>query len=367
MASGTGVYFDGKTSARREVSIEAAPDALRINAPDGTLLAEWPYPELVAQPSPADVLRLARKRNSVLARLDVRDGDLAAKIDEYAHGIDRSGVTERRSRNKIIAWTFAATVSLIFVAVVVLPALVERLAPLIPLSVEHRLGAAVDAQVRAMLDTGKSDRPFECGDSSERERRGRAALDKLIARMQQGADLPIPIKAAVVRRSESNAIALPGGNVYIFEGLVNAAKTPDELAGVVAHEIGHVAHRDGTRSILQAAGLSFLFGMLLGDFTGGGVAVIAARKIVESAYSRDVESSADRYGVDLMTKIGGDGRALGTMLERIAGAIEPGIVILRDHPDTKARVAQINAISPPHHGPPLLDAADWAALKRICS
>ena len=366
MATGTGVYFDGKTSARREVAVEAAPDALRISAADGTLLAEWPYPELVAQSAPADVLRLGRKRDTVLARLDVHDAALVAKIDEYAHGIDRSGVTERRARNKIIAWTFAATVSLVFIAVVLLPAIVERLAPLIPLSVEHRMGVAVDAQVRTMLDTQKSAKPFECGTEGH-EKAGRAALDNLIGKLGTAAALPIPIKAAVVRRKESNAIALPGGNVYIFEGLVDAARTPDELAGVIAHEIGHVAHRDGTRSILQAAGLSFLFGMLLGDFTGGGVVVIAARKIVESSYSRDVESDADRYGVDLMSKTGGDARALGTMLERIAGSIEPGITILRDHPGTKARVELINTISPPRRGAPLLDAAEWAALKRICS
>ena len=67
-----------------------------------------------------------------------------------------------------------------------------------------------------------------------------------------------------------------------------------------------------------------------------------------------------------MAKIGGDGRALGTILERIAGAIEPGMTILRDHPATKDRVAAINAIAPPRRGPPLLDAAEWAALKRIC-
>ena len=106
---------------------------------------------------------------------------------------------------------------------------------------------------------------------------GRAALDTLIGRMERAAGLPIPLKAAVVRRNEANAIALPGGHIYVFEGLIAQAKTPDELAGVIAHEIGHVAHRDGTRSILQAAGLSFLFGMLLGDFTGGGVVVLAAQ------------------------------------------------------------------------------------------
>jgi Zn-dependent protease with chaperone function len=366
MASGKGIYFDGKTSARREVEVEAAPDALRISAPDGTLLAEWPYQELMAFSAPADVLRLGRRRDSVLARLDVRDAELAGKIDVYAHGIDRSGVTERRTRNKIIAWTFAATVSLIFVAIVVLPAVVERLAPLIPMSVESRLGAAVDAQVRAMLATEKSDRPFECGGGSAREQAGREAFNKLIGRMEQAAGLPIPVKAAVVRRSESNAIALPGGSVYVFQGLITAAQSPDELAGVLAHELGHVAHRDGTRSILQAAGLSFLFGMLLGDFTGGGLVVLAARKIVESSYSREAESAADRYSVELIAKIGGDARALASILERIAGAIEPGINLLRDHPVTKERVALIHSLAPPRRGAPLLSADEWVALKRIC-
>ncbi len=89
--------------------------------------------------------------------------------------------------------------------------------------------------------------------------------------------MPIPLKSAVVRRPEANAIALPGGHIYVFQGLIDKAETPDELAGVIAHEIGHVAHRDGTRSVLQAAGLSFLFGMLLGDFVGGGAVIFAGQ------------------------------------------------------------------------------------------
>ena len=81
----------------------------------------------------------------------------------------------------------------------------------------------------------------------------------------------------------------------MFEGLIDKSESADELAGVIAHEIGHVAHRDGTRSLLQAAGLSFLFGMLLGDFVGGGAVVIGARAVLQSSYSREVESAADRY------------------------------------------------------------------------
>ena len=50
----------------------------------------------------------------------------------------------------------------------------------------------------------------------------------------------------------------------------------------------------------------------------------------------------------------------------LTGSIEPGMTILRDHPGTKARVEAINSIAPARSGPPLLDAAEWAALKRIC-
>jgi hypothetical protein len=54
------------------------------------------------------------------------------------------------------------------------------------------------------------------------------------------------------------------------------------------------------------------------------------------------------------------------MLERIADAVEAGMAILRDHPATKDRIAVIEAIAPPHRGPPLLDANEWTALKKIC-
>jgi predicted Zn-dependent protease len=188
-----------------------------------------------------------------------------------------------------------------------------------------------------------------------------------MAKLEVAAALPIPLDTKVVRRSEPNAIALPGGHIYVFEGLVDRSETADELAGVIAHEIGHVAHRDGTRSILQSAGLSFLFGMLLGDFVGGSAVVIGARAVLQSSYSRDVESAADRYGVELMGRAGGDPRALGAVLSRIAGTTHPGVEILRDHPDTKARVTVINSLAPATQpARSLLDGDKWRALKRIC-
>jgi predicted Zn-dependent protease len=170
----------------------------------------------------------------------------------------------------------------------------------------------------------------------------------------------------VVRQPEDNAFALPGGHIYVFKGLIDQTRSADELASVIAHEIGHVVNRDGTRTVLQSAGLSFLFGMLLGDFVGGGAVVLAAKTLLNNRYSRDVENAADIYSVGLMNRIGGDPRALGQLLLRIAGT-HSGPRVLLDHPETRDRVAAIEAAAGSAPTRPLLDGAEWAALKNICA
>ena len=362
--AGTGIFFDGATSARRPVLVELSSEGLVVRDPqERAMLVRWPYDELDHLAAPHGMLRLGRAGAPRLARLELRDPALIAAIDDASVPVDRSGAAERRGQTKVVVWSLIATVSLLLAAVFGVPALADKLAPLIPLRAERWLGEAVDMQARRMLDKGDASRPFECANEE-----GRAALAKLLGRLEAAAALPIPLETKVVRRSEPNAIALPGGHIYVFEGLVDRSETPDELAGVIAHEIGHVAHRDGTRSILQSAGLSFLFGMLLGDFVGGGAVVIGARAVLQSSHSREAETAADRYGVELMSRAGGDPRALGAVLSRIAGTTHPGVEILRDHPDTKARVAVINTLAPPTQAVrPLLDGDEWRALKRICT
>jgi Zn-dependent protease with chaperone function len=302
----------------------------------------------------------------VLARLEIRDEALAAAIGDLALPLDRSGRSERRGRIKVVAWSIAATVSLVLVAIYAIPEIATRLAVLVPYSVERQLGLAVEAQIRSMLDGKKDAAAFECGHGA-REKPARVAFDKLVAQLEQQAALPFPLRILVVRKSDANAITLPGGTVYVFEGLIDDAKTPDELAGVLAHELGHVAHRDGNRMVLQGAGLSFLFGMLLGDFVGGGAVIIAAKVLLQMSYTRDVETAADAYSVELMEKVGGDPRALGAILLRIAGSTHSGTKLLLDHPETQLRADTINALA--KRGPmhPLLDEPDWSSLKRICA
>jgi hypothetical protein len=362
---GPAIFFDGASTARHHVTVELAPAALVIRAVDGAVLADWPYDHLDHLSAPAHVLRLGRAGSPVLARLEVREPELAAAIDHRSLPVDRSGRSDRRMRAKVIAWSLAATASLLAVAVVGVPHLATQLTPLIPVPAERKLGALIEAQVRASLTSDPAGSALECGNAAK-ERAGRAAFDKLMGKLTSAAGLPYPLHTLVVRQSGENAFALPGGHIYVYKGLVDEARTPDELASVIAHEIGHVVNRDGTRTVLQSAGLSFLFGMLLGDFVGGGAVVLAAKTLLKNRYSRDVENAADVYSVALMNKIGGDPRALGNILLRIAGT-HSGPKVLLDHPETRDRVAAIEAAAGTAPTRPLLDRAEWSALKNICA
>ncbi len=138
------------------------------------------------------------------------------------------------------------------------------------------------------------------------------------------------------------------GAKRIFDILDHVSNVPEPTQPVSAEGLRggvtmqSIGFRYGTRSVLQAAGISFLFGMLLGDFTGGGLVVIAAKQVIQSAYSREVESVADEYGVKLMVKLQADANAFADILDRIAGSLDHGITkVIMDHPETKQRVAAI--------------------------
>ena len=280
------------------MTVELAPDVLRIarrrrnrSRPNGPTTSSRPCP----RPRACSASARPAVRCSHGSRFAT--GSLADAIDDRSLPVDRSGRGERRMRAKVIVWSLVATASLVGVAVWGVPRIATRLTPLIPYAVERRLGELIEAQARASLDTRHAGAAFECGNTAK-EKPGRAAFDKLMEQLETAAGLPMPLHPLVVRQPEANAITLPGGYIYVFQGLIDKAETPDELAGVIAHEVGHVAHRDGTRAVLQAAGLSLLFGILLGDFVGGGAVVFAAKTMLQTSYCREVENAGGRIRRD---------------------------------------------------------------------
>jgi predicted Zn-dependent protease len=351
------VFFDGRSSRRRIVALSFA-DRLLIADPDasnGGPLAAWPYHAIRRVDGPEDALRLSCAAAPPLARLELRDPAMRADVLRLCQTLDGPGSAGTVSVRRIAAASLAAGAAILAMIWFGMPLLATRLAAVLPYAWEKPLGDAVDPRVRAMFGAA-------C-----RKPEGVAALRKLIGQLQEVARLPIAPNAAVLRSKVPNAFALPGGRVYVLSGLLTKSESPDELAGVLSHELGHVAHRDALRRLIREGGSSFLVGLLFGDVTGSGAVLMAGRAVLSASHSRAAEEDADAFAVNVMHGLGRPGAPMGALLQRVTGSGEEGIPsILRDHPLTADRKAMLEAEDTPAPGPALLDETEWQALKRIC-
>ncbi len=177
----------------------------------------------------------------------------------------------------------------------------------------------------------------------------RAELTEYIDRtLRRGSDLPAHRLHFRSSTLGPNAFALPGGDVVVFDQLVELANNDDEVAGVIAHELGHVAHRHGVRQLIQSSLVSFVLGIYFGDVSS--IAASLGALALESRYSREFEHEADAYGARLMLAAGRGSEPLAAMLERMekTHAAKGGNAsrwnVLSSHPDTAERVARLRAM-----------------------
>lgn len=352
--SGSGaIFYDGRTARRRIATLWLAPEGIDIQE-GGQVLARWSYGALRREDAAPGVLRLSA---GDLARLEVHDPALQEEIRLRCPGLGLRNPAERHRAGPIVAWSLAAAVSIVLTVLYLVPLLADRLAPLIPHALERRLGDAVDNQVRQIFSAKACTGPA-----------GTAALGRLADELRRAGAQPVRFEVAVLDSPIPNAIALPGGRIYLFKGLLRRAKDIDEVAGVLAHEIGHVAHRDGLRGLIRASGTSFLLGLLFGDVLGAGVVLTAGHAVLDSAHSRSQESAADAYAAGLMLALGRSPKPMGDLLVRLTGEERRGpFTLLRRHPPSQDRLAALVAQDRAANGPPLLNEEEWRALKSICN
>jgi predicted Zn-dependent protease len=162
----------------------------------------------------------------------------------------------------------------------------------------------------------------------------------------RNSDAKVPFTIKVIESEEVNAFALPGGFLFVYSGLILKADTEAELAGVMAHEIGHVAARHGTRQatrgeLAQLATIPLIF---MGCWAGYGIrqASSVAIPIGFLTFSRAMEAEADLLGLEYMYKAGYDPAAFVDFFEKIESLEKrkPGAVskIFANHPPTGDRI-----------------------------
>ncbi|MDA9435538.1 M48 family metallopeptidase [Bradyrhizobium sp. CCBAU 51627] len=349
------IFYDGVSSRRRQVTLTLG-DALEL-VEEGRAPVRWAYDDIRRADSPASVLRLASTSAPPLARLEIRDLALATAVTARCVRLDEHQTT-RRGVAKIVGWSVAAAISIVCVVLFGVPLAADRLAPLVPKPIERRIGDASEVQVKTIFRGGV------CNDAA-----GQTAFRKLVNRLREAAGLDDDsMTSGVLRTPVPNAFALPGGKVYLLSGLLDKAESPDELAGILAHELGHLKHHDNMRGLIYNGGTSFLIGLLFGDVTGSSAVIFASRSVVEASYSREAETNADTFAIEIMHALGRSPKPAAELMFRITGK-EGGssfATILASHPLTEDRLARMTKEDRPASGPPLLTDKEWEALKSIC-
>lgn len=259
----------------------------------------------------------------------------------------------RRFRWAWLAASIVLGLGLALVALIIslLDPLSERLAASISREQEVQLGEMVLAETRATMPL------IDQGPAVE-------AVRSIGERL-----LPAPsyrYRWYVAQSPELNAFAAPGGIIVVHAGLIRAADSPEELAGVLAHEVAHSELRHGLRALLKSMGLRVLVSALV---EGGTERYLgnAAAKFTELEFSRDAEREADREAISRLAAARIDARPMLSMFEKLAseaarqGAEAPEF--LSTHPDLAERIAALRAATSGQPRPTPI-SVEWDAVRR---
>jgi beta-barrel assembly-enhancing protease len=353
-------YFDGRSARDHSVMLEVDGINLVFSGPD-VAKTNWKISGLhpVDAPSPGQPFRLTHDETPG-ARLIVKDADFIAALIATAPHL--KGGYSKRDIGNIFGWTLGGLLAVAALGYACMTLLPDRVAKILPDSWRNRVGKEMELAVvegARVCSTPKGD----------------AALSAMINNLAQGApDLP-PIGVHIYDVPILNAFAVPGGNIIMTRELIEKADAPEEVAGVLAHEIGHVYYRHPEAQLVRLTGMQVLSSVFTGS-KGGNMSTNLAFLATLLQYSRNAEAEADAYARETMVKASIDPMGLKTFFEKIQklegdakiskGAFTALGNLFSTHPGTEDRIKLITPLPTGQTANPVLTAEEWQALKHIC-
>ncbi len=338
------VIADAATGAERDrwpaagvFPLYARPDELRIGVagrPYGARLALALAPDIAAarQALPALALRQQQDRGRQLRLMGLATAALVSVVTAYLYGV---------------------------------PLLADRLVQLVPLQWEERLGETAAIQIEDSLSDGKG---IDICDANP-DSLANSAIAHFATAALAGVGSPFTPDVKVVRTDIPNAFALPGGHAYYFSALLDASESPDEFAGVLAHELGHVYYRHGMQQLIATSATGLLIGFILGDMTGLSVAGGIGAALIDTRFSRDAERQADAFAAAVARRMAFQPSALANLLERVAkdDDFSKALALFSTHPLTDDRRKALEALTVTNPDlKPAFSADEWHAIKFMC-
>lgn len=353
-------YFDGKSARDRNVTVVAAGNSIVFSGPDVSPTS-WSLSGLhpVDAPSPGQPYRLTHD-NQPGARLIIRDDQFVKSL--IASSPHLKGGYSKQDIGSIVGWTLGGLATVAALGYLCLTFLPDRVAKILPNDWRNKVGKEMEHSVveGAQVCTTPA---------------GEAALGTLIGNLAQGApDMP-PISVHIYDLNVLNAFAVPGGNIIVTRKLIEAADSPEEVAGVLAHEIGHVYHLHPEAQLVRLTGIDVLASVFTGT-KGGNMTTNMAFLATLLKYSREAEKEADAYALETMQKASIDPMGLKKFFEKVLkleggtskdeGAFKALGNIFATHPGTEDRIKDILPLPAGQKAIPALSPEQWKALKSMC-
>ncbi|MBE2190965.1 MAG: M48 family metallopeptidase [Alphaproteobacteria bacterium] len=253
----------------------------------------------------------------------------------------------------------------VFVIVSVIPAfswMMEQAAYLVPQKVEDKIG---DLSNKAM------DLEFKSCDDETAQKSLQKIMDNLIAHQENKNLHP---RILLFSSRTANAFAIPGQNIAVLRGFLKDTRNEGELAGVLAHELGHIEHKDPMKLVMQQQGIKILSAMFVGGTSYSNVADIAVG-LSTLSYSRSKELSADAYAKELLQKSGYGTEGIISFLSRmkeqspdVLQTIEEKLSFLSTHPATAERIKRLkdNRSTKRPEAAKILSAIEFKQLRQAC-
>ncbi len=359
-----GYYLDGQTAERHAATIEITPQDLHIKI-EGRSLITWPLDEIRQTQGfyKGEHIRLEKDGEFPEAILLTDPTFLTtlhrvatSRASHFHRPIYR---TQLKSRALLAA--VASVILLLGLYMWGIPAMARVATAYVPTSWETQLGAGVLNELAPPKQ--------RCQDPY-----GKIAIDGITQSLLS--TLPNPayeFQIVMVHDPRVNAFALPGGYIVLFQGLLERTESPEELAGVLAHEVQHILKRHSMRMLLETTSMGILFAALSGDVSGlMSFGLEAARTLGALSYSRDAEEEADTDGIQMLISAGIDPQgmiAFFTKLEEHEASQPDLFTLLSTHPSSSNRITRLQRIAGQQKDEPptTLLNYDWESVRSMCA
>ena len=309
----SGTYYDGKSANKYPVKLFLTRTQLQLVFSDGRRIS-WLYPNLkLSRAGSTGPVRLERSTSNP----DIIPESVVIEDPKFLHEAHRvapgslgniwNQPHKRKMRYGLMILALVIIPPFIFaIWVYAIPAMTNAVADKIPTEWEEKLG---QNYFQALFKESLKDP----------DPKTRKALDAISKRLLTAVpDQPYHFRIYVHPSKMVNAMALPGGTIVVFQGLINATETPEELAGVLAHEFQHVLKRHSTRNIIRSE-VIHLFGLIISGNSDSMANVIlqAGNLLDHLRYSRQLESQADAEGMQMMLATHVDPRGMVRVFEKL--------------------------------------------------